>query len=482
MKGNLIVKAAGTVLIGAAAFISACLCGCSGGVDKVGKNTSYTELLAESDRYARVQEHELATDYALQALDKAKKSKSDAAVSEVLSHMAALDLITWRDEQAWQHACEAERLSRGTGIDSLVALALLQKGKVRLCGAVSEEDARDDEALVYLEEALKLSYGCLHIKADVLYNISQVYVGRNRFKNPIDPVLYAKAGEYLDAGDAIARECGFSDLMAKSYTYRMRYYRQGGRLQEGIDCCNKVLEISAPDDYLHRSQALNQLVMLYALSDDVEQAALAHQQYVYDIEHFMQQKADARLQEMESRYNVSLKQARIDILHRWVYVLVAAIVLLVLVIVQFFIDNRRITAANRGKEALLRFISKDFTSLSFNKKVTESFRELAPLNDASIRMRCAELFGEPGGLSDEVADYIVNLIHERENAGSRFGLTTREMEIVRLSRDGLSAAEIADKLSISVYTVNNHKQNIYSKMNGRSNAEMMRVADEAGLL
>ena len=482
MKGNLIVKAAGTVLIGAVAVISACLCGCSGSVDKVGKNTSYTELLAESDRYARVQEYEIATDYAIKALDRAKKSGSAAAESEVLSHMAALDLVTWRDEQAWKHACEAEELSRGTGIDSLTALALLQKGKVRLCGAVTEEDARDDEALGYLEEALKLSYGCLHIKADILYNISQVYVGRNRFNNPINPVLYSKAGDYLDAGDAIAQECGFEDLMAKSYTYRMRYYRQGGRLQEGIDCCRKVLEISAPDDYLHRSQALNQLVMFYALAGDVEQSALAHQQYVYDIEHFMQQKADARLQEMESRYNASLKQTHINILRRWIAVLILAIILLVLVVTQFFVSNRRIAAANRVKEALLRFISKDFTSLSFNKKVTESFRELAPLNDESIRMRCAELFGEPGGLSDEVADYIVNLIHERESAGSRFGLTAREMEIVRLSRDGLSAAEIADKLSISVYTVNNHKQNIYSKMNVRSNAEMMRVASEAGLM
>ena len=85
-------------------------------------------------------------------------------------------------------------------------------------------------------------------------------------------------------------------------------------------------------------------------------------------------------------------------------------------------------------------------------------------------------------LADEVADYISTLVGERQKAASAYSLTAREMEIVRFSRDGLSAAEIADKMFISVHTVNNHKQNIYAKMGVRSNSEMVAKAMSEGLL
>ena len=57
-----------------------------------------------------------------------------------------------------------------------------------------------------------------------------------------------------------------------------------------------------------------------------------------------------------------------------------------------------------------------------------------------------------------------------------------ELEIIRLSCDGLAPADIAEKLHISVHTVNNHKQNIYAKMGVGSNAEMLRAASSLGLV
>ena len=62
------------------------------------------------------------------------------------------------------------------------------------------------------------------------------------------------------------------------------------------------------------------------------------------------------------------------------------------------------------------------------------------------------------------------------------GLTAREIEVIRLSAEGLSAAGIADRLHVSVYTIKNHKQNIYTKMDVRSNAEMLRIANELGIV
>ena len=58
----------------------------------------------------------------------------------------------------------------------------------------------------------------------------------------------------------------------------------------------------------------------------------------------------------------------------------------------------------------------------------------------------------------------------------------REIQIIRLSAEGLSAAQIAERLFLSVHTVNTHHQRIYSKMGVKNVTEMLHKADEMGLL
>lgn len=85
-------------------------------------------------------------------------------------------------------------------------------------------------------------------------------------------------------------------------------------------------------------------------------------------------------------------------------------------------------------------------------------------------------------MADDIASYINNLTEERSRRVNELGLTAREIEVIRLSAEGLSAAGIADRLHVSVYTIKNHKQNIYTKMDVRSNAEMLRIANELGIV
>lgn len=85
-------------------------------------------------------------------------------------------------------------------------------------------------------------------------------------------------------------------------------------------------------------------------------------------------------------------------------------------------------------------------------------------------------------MADDIASYINNLAEERSRRVKELGLTAREIEVIRLSAEGLSAAGIADRLHVSVYTIKNHKQNIYTKMDVRSNAEMLRIANELGIV
>ena len=444
-----------------------------------GKEDSWRDLLSESDRLASMQEWESATEYALQALS--ASDLTGGGKSLALSRLASLDIMTWRDAQGWEHALEAERLARQDGTDSLIAIALIQKGRLQLCGAITEGEAQDADALETLQDALAHASASPNLRADILLQISQAYIGLNRFSDPVDPEIYAKAGSAIEQAVTVSRDPSFP---ARALPYWMRWYRQGGNWRDGITCCQKVLEGLKEEDYLMRSQCWNNLVMLYSQSGDVQNAAHAHQQYVYAMEYYMQQKADARLQEMETRYETSLKEARIARMRVWVVLLIVLATALVALLVMFQAYTRRIVASDRGKEQLLRLISKDFTSPQFNRKVSESLRELSSAQDQdSIRARCEELLGEEDGfVADDIASYIMTLADERSRKVKELGLTAREIEVIRLSAEGLSAAGIAERLHVSVYTVKNHKQNIYLKMDVRSNAEMLKTANQLGLI
>jgi DNA-binding CsgD family transcriptional regulator/tetratricopeptide (TPR) repeat protein len=65
---------------------------------------------------------------------------------------------------------------------------------------------------------------------------------------------------------------------------------------------------------------------------------------------------------------------------------------------------------------------------------------------------------------------------------SPFGLTVRELEVLHLLAQGLSDAQIADHLVISVRTVNRHTTSLYSKLGVSSRAAATRLAHEHHLL
>jgi DNA-binding NarL/FixJ family response regulator len=61
------------------------------------------------------------------------------------------------------------------------------------------------------------------------------------------------------------------------------------------------------------------------------------------------------------------------------------------------------------------------------------------------------------------------------------GLTPRENEVLKLVAKGYTYREIAEKLFISVKTVQNHVQNILTKLQLRKRYELMRYAIQRGL-
>ncbi|WP_316851427.1 LuxR C-terminal-related transcriptional regulator [Pedobacter agri] len=72
------------------------------------------------------------------------------------------------------------------------------------------------------------------------------------------------------------------------------------------------------------------------------------------------------------------------------------------------------------------------------------------------------------------------VIKDNEN---RFGtpLSLREKEVLQLIKHGRRSKEIADKLSLSINTVNRHRQNIFRKLNVTNAMEACKVAENTGL-
>lgn len=60
-------------------------------------------------------------------------------------------------------------------------------------------------------------------------------------------------------------------------------------------------------------------------------------------------------------------------------------------------------------------------------------------------------------------------------------MTNRERDVIKLCCNGLSSKEIADKLHVSVRTIDAHKSNIFKKLNISSTVELVKIAVKTGM-
>lgn len=61
-------------------------------------------------------------------------------------------------------------------------------------------------------------------------------------------------------------------------------------------------------------------------------------------------------------------------------------------------------------------------------------------------------------------------------------LSLREIEIIQWISEGLSSKQIADKLYLSIHTIDTHRKNINSKLNVRNVGELLKTSREEGLI
>jgi two-component system invasion response regulator UvrY len=73
------------------------------------------------------------------------------------------------------------------------------------------------------------------------------------------------------------------------------------------------------------------------------------------------------------------------------------------------------------------------------------------------------------------------MLSEEDNAAGLNQLSEREIEVINHIRDGLSSKEIADKLAISIKTVEVHRHNILKKLKVKNTASLINYINSSGL-
>lgn len=448
----------------------ACLPGRPSGSPDV--SSRVTSLIDASAADVAAQKYDAAMEKALEALS---LSEGDAQLKvQSLSAIVGLDIMASRDEDAWAKAIEAESLAREHGLKKELSGILISKAKLCSYAEISPETGRNDEGLTYAREALRLAEeaDAVEQQCEAYYVIGSLYINKNRWNDPVDPEIYRTAGEYLGRGQELADKYDIPRLRRNGILFRSRWLQQGGSNQKAIEYFEKMLSGLKEEDHLTAASLEDRLVNLYTRVGDSEKVLDAHENYVLHMEKYIRQKQDETLQEMETRFQVQEKEYQLEQRGYQIILLLLTVMLLTAIIILAVSSLRRVRRRNaelqrisETKEQIIDIISKDLKS---------------PANGYASKLE--ELAANPGTMNETVAAYVEEAMGVRARRIADIGLSQREIQIIRLSAEGLSAAQIAERVFLSVHTVNTHRQRIYSKMGVKNVTEMLHKADEMGLL
>jgi two-component system, NarL family, response regulator NreC len=82
---------------------------------------------------------------------------------------------------------------------------------------------------------------------------------------------------------------------------------------------------------------------------------------------------------------------------------------------------------------------------------------------------------------NNILDLVVETPHEKDDCAPT-NLSPREYEVLELITKGMTTAQIADHLHLSVHTINSHRKNTLKKLNLSSPTELVVYALETGLV
>ena len=464
---------------------------CSGSSRTSDAQAEVQTLIEEASNDVSAQRFDAAMEKALHALELA--DDSPLLRVRALNCIIGIDIMASRDADAWEKALEAEALARENGFKEELSGILISKAKLCSYAEISPDDDRNDEGLTYATEALSLAEeaNAVEQECEACYVIASLYINKNRWLDPIDEEIYHLAGEYLDRGQALADTYGMLRLRRNGILFRSRWFQQGNRNEEAILYFEQVLATLRESDHLTASALDDRLVRLYTRTGQYQKALDSHDDYVFHTQKYIQQKQDETLQEMETRFEVQAKERAIERKRYQIYLLILALLLalaLITIIGTHLKKVRRRSAElqriSDSREQIIEFLSKDLKNPAnaIAGDIAALSAQAATLSPEDIRKKCQVLARDTEEMNADVARYVGDVLVERSKKIADIGLSQREIQIIRLSAEGLTAAQIAERTCLSVHTVNTHRRRIYGKMDVRNVADLIHKATEMGIL
>ena len=398
-----------------------------------------------------------------------------------------------RDDDAWEKAVEAEAIARRQGFTKELSQILIAKAKLCSYAEISPETGRNDEGLTYAREALALAerVEAVEQEAEACYVIGSLYINKNRWNEVIDQEIYEQAGKWLDRGQEIADTYELPDLRRNGIMFRARWFQQGDRDMEAIEYFEQVKKGLKETDYMTAAALDDRLVRLYTRIGDTRKAQEIHDDYVFHMQKYLQQKEDETLQEMETSFDVYNKEKQIRRNRYQIFFLLLAVVLAIIVIsliaVHFRKERRRsedLRRLSNSKEQIIELLSKNLKNpdATLRDDLAKLAEEATSLSPDEIREKCLLLASNAETEGTDLAEYVGDILIKRNKQIADIGLSQRELQIIRLSAEGLKASEIAERIYLSVHTVNTHRQRIYAKMDVKNVSDMLRKATELGII
>lgn len=148
-----------------------------------------------------------------------------------------------------------------------------------------------------------------------------------------------------------------------------------------------------------------------------------------------------------------------------------------------FIHMLRSIEINRRRDYYLSDFMRICDSVGKNRVVEHRMFPMATSSNGSLRlMACVYTLSREENHQAKIINTRTGEIRVLSDKDYENVLSRREREVLRLIDHGKLSKEIADDLSISINTVNRHRQNILAKLNVDHAIEACRVARIMGIL
>jgi DNA-binding NarL/FixJ family response regulator len=131
-----------------------------------------------------------------------------------------------------------------------------------------------------------------------------------------------------------------------------------------------------------------------------------------------------------------------------------------IVFLSMYVDSKVIAAAKEN--GINGFLSKDIT---------------APL----LKQRLIDVINGKTCFPPSVQNNTTEAPWQQDGFARELKLSAREIEIIRLLKQGMSNKQVSGYLKLSIYTIETHRKNIYRKLNLQGLGELIQFANEHNL-